>query len=140
MEEVSDVVRTQLALAYSAKDLLGYGLRKRLREGYTAKDFRADLLASLVVADAHADRLRFELLAEDDHARRHAKRDEHDRENHHASRSIKNGTVRGARVAARLAMATRVATAWGCGRGLRVAIHRVTRAVLVASRRVTTGR
>jgi SulP family sulfate permease len=49
VEEVSDVVRTQLALAYSAKDLLGYGLRKRLREGYTVKDFRADLLASLVV-------------------------------------------------------------------------------------------
>jgi sulfate permease, SulP family len=49
VEEVSDAVRGQLALAYSAKDLLGYGLRKRLREGYTAKDFRADLLASLVV-------------------------------------------------------------------------------------------
>jgi SulP family sulfate permease len=49
VEEVSDVVRHQLALAYSAKDLLGWGLRKRLREGYTSKDFRADLLASLVV-------------------------------------------------------------------------------------------
>jgi sulfate permease, SulP family len=49
VEEVSDAVRSQLALAYSAKDLIGYGLRKRLREGYTAKDFRADLLASLVV-------------------------------------------------------------------------------------------
>lgn len=49
VEEVSDAVRAQLALAYSAKDLLGYGLRKRLREGYTGKDFRADLLASLVV-------------------------------------------------------------------------------------------
>ena len=49
VEEVSDAVRHQLALAYSAKDLLGYGLRKRLREGYTTKDFRADLLASLVV-------------------------------------------------------------------------------------------
>jgi SulP family sulfate permease len=49
VDEVSDVIRNQLALAYSAKDLLGWGLRKRLREGYTAKDFRADLLASLVV-------------------------------------------------------------------------------------------
>lgn len=49
VDEVSDAIRSQLALAYSAKDLLGYGLRKRLREGYTAKDFRADLLASLVV-------------------------------------------------------------------------------------------
>jgi SulP family sulfate permease len=49
VDEFSDVIRNQLALAYSAKDLLGYGLRKRLREGYTAKDFRADLLASLVV-------------------------------------------------------------------------------------------
>jgi SulP family sulfate permease len=49
VEEVSDVVRHQLALAYRAKDLLAYGLRQRLREGYTAKDFRADLLASLVV-------------------------------------------------------------------------------------------
>jgi SulP family sulfate permease len=49
VDEVSDVIRSQLELAYSAKDLLGWGLRKRLREGYTAKDFRADLLASLVV-------------------------------------------------------------------------------------------
>lgn len=49
VDELSDVIRSQLALAYSAKDLLGYGLRKRLREGYTARDFRADLLASLVV-------------------------------------------------------------------------------------------
>jgi SulP family sulfate permease len=49
VDELSDVIRSQLALAYSAKDLLGYGLRKRLREGYTRKDFRADLLASLVV-------------------------------------------------------------------------------------------
>ncbi len=49
VDELSDVIRSQLALAYSAKDLIGYGLRKRLREGYSAKDFRADLLASLVV-------------------------------------------------------------------------------------------
>ena len=49
VDELSEAFRNQLALAYSAKDLLGYGLRKRLREGYTRKDFRADLLASLVV-------------------------------------------------------------------------------------------
>ncbi|MBA3462219.1 MAG: C4-dicarboxylic acid transporter DauA [Deltaproteobacteria bacterium] len=36
-------------MAYRAKDLIGYGLRQRLKEGYTAKDFRADLLAALVV-------------------------------------------------------------------------------------------
>ena len=49
VDELSEKIRGQLALAYSAKDLLGYGLRQRLREGYTRKDFRADLLASLVV-------------------------------------------------------------------------------------------
>jgi SulP family sulfate permease len=36
-------------IASRSKDLLGYGLRTRLREGYTAADFRADLLAALVV-------------------------------------------------------------------------------------------
>jgi sulfate permease, SulP family len=49
VDELSDAFRTQLSLAYKAKDLLGYGLRRRLREGYTTKDFRADLLSSLVV-------------------------------------------------------------------------------------------
>ncbi len=49
VDELSEAFRAQLALAYSAKDLLGYGLRQRLKEGYTAKDFRADLLAALVV-------------------------------------------------------------------------------------------
>src|SRR5215467_4355735 len=48
-EELSEAVQKQLSLAYSAKDLLGYGLRTRLREGYTSKDFRADLLSALVV-------------------------------------------------------------------------------------------
>ncbi len=42
-------MKQQLALAYSAKDLLAYGLRQKLREGYTRADFKADLLASLVV-------------------------------------------------------------------------------------------
>ena len=42
-------MQKQLAVAYRSKDLIGYGLRTRLREGYTAKDFRADLLAALVV-------------------------------------------------------------------------------------------
>ena len=49
MEELSGGLKNQLALAYSAKDLLGWGLRGKLKEGYTRKDFRADLLASLVV-------------------------------------------------------------------------------------------
>jgi SulP family sulfate permease len=48
-EELSEVVQKQLALAYSAKDLLGFGLRQRLREGYSIKDFRADVLSALVV-------------------------------------------------------------------------------------------
>lgn len=49
VDELSEAIKNQLALAYSAKDLLGYGLRQRLKEGYTAKDFRADLIAALVV-------------------------------------------------------------------------------------------
>jgi SulP family sulfate permease len=49
VEELSDVVQRQLAMAYSAKQLLAFGLRGRMREGYTARDFRADLLAALVV-------------------------------------------------------------------------------------------
>ena len=49
VDELSGALKGQLALAYRAKDLLAYGLRQRLKEGYTAKDFRADLLAALVV-------------------------------------------------------------------------------------------
>jgi len=49
VNELPEALQKQLAMAYSAKDLLGYGLRTRLREGYSAKDFRADLLAALVV-------------------------------------------------------------------------------------------
>lgn len=49
VDELSEAFRSQLAMAYRAKDLLGFGLRQRLKEGYTAKDFRADLLAALVV-------------------------------------------------------------------------------------------
>lgn len=49
VDELSERLRDQLALAYRAKDLLGYGLRQRLREGYTRRDFRADLFSSLVV-------------------------------------------------------------------------------------------
>lgn len=49
VDELSGTIKAQLALAYRAKDLIGYGLRQRLAEGYTAKDFRADLLAALVV-------------------------------------------------------------------------------------------
>jgi len=49
VEELSEGVQKQLALAYTAKDLLAYGLRQKLREGYTRSDFRADLMAALVV-------------------------------------------------------------------------------------------
>jgi SulP family sulfate permease len=49
VNELPEAIQRQLALAYRAKDLLGYGLRSRLREGYSVKDFRADLLAALVV-------------------------------------------------------------------------------------------
>ncbi len=49
VDELTDALKAQLALAYRVKDLLGFGLRGRLREGYTAKDFRADALAGLVV-------------------------------------------------------------------------------------------
>jgi len=49
VDELSEAFRNQLALAYKAKDLLAYGLRQRLKQGYTAQDFRADLLAAIVV-------------------------------------------------------------------------------------------
>jgi sulfate permease, SulP family len=48
-EELTDAVKHQLAVAYSAKDLLAYGLRTRLRQGYRVADFKADLMAALVV-------------------------------------------------------------------------------------------
>jgi len=49
VDELTDAVKAQLALAYGVKDLLAFGLRGRLREGYTFADFRADALAGLVV-------------------------------------------------------------------------------------------
>jgi SulP family sulfate permease len=49
VDELSEAVQKQLSLALGARELLGYGLRQRLKEGYTRKDFRADLLSSLVV-------------------------------------------------------------------------------------------
>ena len=49
VDELSEAFRNQLTLAYKAKDLLAYGLRKRLKQGYTAQDFRADLVAAVVV-------------------------------------------------------------------------------------------
>jgi SulP family sulfate permease len=49
VDELTDAVKTQLALAYGVKDLLGFGLRSRLKEGYTGADFRADALAGVVV-------------------------------------------------------------------------------------------
>jgi SulP family sulfate permease len=49
VNELPEAIQRQFALAYRSKDLLAYGLRDRLREGYSIKDFRADLLAALVV-------------------------------------------------------------------------------------------
>jgi SulP family sulfate permease len=49
VNELPEALQKQLALAFKAKDLIAYGLRDRLREGYSIKDFRADLLAALVV-------------------------------------------------------------------------------------------
>lgn len=49
VNELPEAIQKRLALAYSAKDLLAFGLRERLREGYSIKDFRADLLSALVV-------------------------------------------------------------------------------------------
>src|SRR5690606_17862930 len=48
-EELTDALKQQLALAYSAKDLIGFGLREKLREGYTGSDFKSALMAALVV-------------------------------------------------------------------------------------------
>jgi sulfate permease, SulP family len=49
VDDLTDAIKTQLSYAVHAKDLLGYGLRKRLKEGYTARDFRADAMAGVVV-------------------------------------------------------------------------------------------
>jgi SulP family sulfate permease len=49
VDELSEAFRNQLALAYKAKDLLAYGLRQRLKQGYSMADFKADLLAAIVV-------------------------------------------------------------------------------------------
>ncbi len=49
VDELTDAIRQQFALALGVKDQLGYGLRQRLKEGYTRTDFRADLMAGLVV-------------------------------------------------------------------------------------------
>ncbi|MEZ4363625.1 MAG: SulP family inorganic anion transporter [Kofleriaceae bacterium] len=49
VDELTGALKSQLALAYSTKDLLGYGLRRRLRDGYSLADFRADARASVVV-------------------------------------------------------------------------------------------
>ena len=49
VDEFTDAVRAQLALAYGVKDQLGYALRTRLREGYTTADLRADAIAGVLV-------------------------------------------------------------------------------------------
>jgi SulP family sulfate permease len=49
VEELTDAVRSQLAIVLGVKDQLGYGLRQRLKEGYSVADFKADAMAGLVV-------------------------------------------------------------------------------------------
>jgi SulP family sulfate permease len=49
VDELTEALRSQLALALGVKDQIGYGVRQRLKEGYTRGDFRADLMAGLVV-------------------------------------------------------------------------------------------
>lgn len=49
VDELTEALRSQLALAAGIKDQLGFGLRQRLREGYDARDFRADLKAGILV-------------------------------------------------------------------------------------------
>lgn len=49
VDELTGALKTQLALAYRTKDLLAYGLRRALREGYSMRDFRADARASVAV-------------------------------------------------------------------------------------------
>jgi SulP family sulfate permease len=49
VEELTEAIRGQLALALGVKDQLAYGLRTRLKEGYGRADLRADLMAGLVV-------------------------------------------------------------------------------------------
>lgn len=49
VDEFTERLRQQFSWAYGLKDQLGFGLRQRLREGYSAKDFRADALAGVVV-------------------------------------------------------------------------------------------
>ena len=49
VDELTEALRSQLALAYGLKDQLGFGLRSRLKEGYSWADFRADAMSGLVV-------------------------------------------------------------------------------------------
>ncbi len=49
VDELTGALKTQLAHAYRTKDLLAYGLRRALREGYSRADFRADARASVTV-------------------------------------------------------------------------------------------
>ena len=49
VDELTEALRSQLALALGVRDQLAYGLRQRLKEGYGSADFRADAVAGLVV-------------------------------------------------------------------------------------------
>jgi sulfate permease, SulP family len=49
VDELTGALKSQLSLAYRTKDLIAYGLRSRLNEGYSARDFKADAKASIAV-------------------------------------------------------------------------------------------
>jgi sulfate permease, SulP family len=49
VDELTEAIRSQLALAIGIKDQLAFGLRARLREGYTKADLKADVLAGIAV-------------------------------------------------------------------------------------------
>lgn len=49
VDELTGALKSQLALALRTKDLIAYGLRRVLREGYSRQDFRADARASVTV-------------------------------------------------------------------------------------------
>lgn len=50
VDDLTEVLRRQLAFALRTRELIGYGLRRKLAEGYTGADFRADLRAGAAVA------------------------------------------------------------------------------------------
>jgi sulfate permease, SulP family len=50
VDELTAAVKQQLALAYRTKDLFGWGMRQRFKQGYELGDFKADFRASVSIA------------------------------------------------------------------------------------------